>query len=612
VKLFPHCTSLAFTRHNHVFAIAVLAFILPLNAFSAFSQPVLTLHDSQQVYSLAGHFDYFLDNNQNRTIEDISSDSMRTKFRFVGIESPHFGHVYDVLWLRFKIQDSSISRQEWMIENEYAIVEKVSLFFKDEYGNWRVENTGSLVPFKSRVYPHRKLILPIPSMGKETKEFYLRVFTRTSMSLPLRIFSHSALTNLDQQEYFYFGMFNGILIVMFLYNLFLYLSVRETSYLAYTIYVLCFGTYESLIDGTAVQFISDHLPITRMAIVFAWLTITSSCFFAVIYLKLKMSQVHLNVTMISFSIAGIIMAIYSMVGDFILSNFIVNLVGISLPIIQLIFGFIRFRQGFEPAKYYVIAVLGYVLGFSIRAIKNLGFVPPTEITLISLQIGVVWEFIILSFGLANRINTVKEEELRERERMRNQIASDIHDEIGSNLSSITITSGLVQKTKNLNDVQKEFLKDISVVAQETADAMRDIVWFINPDHDSAHATFIKIKDIAHTLLFNIHYTFDVDEVTFSKITSLETRRNLYFIYKESLNNIVRHAQATHVDIILKQSPSGLMLTIIDNGIGFDIQKESKGNGLHNLEKRAADMRARLTILSNVNEGTTISLLIKIP
>ncbi len=193
-----------------------------------------------------------------------------------------------------------------------------------------------------------------------------------------------------------------------------------------------------------------------------------------------------------------------------------------------------------------------------------------------------------------------------------KIAGDLHDEIGSNLSSITITSGLIQQTNNLNETQKEFLKDISITAQETADAMRDIVWFINPDHDNTHAAFIKMKNIAHTMLYNIHYTFDVDESVFAKIINLETRRNLYFIYKESLNNIVRHAQATRVQISMKKNSDGILFTIADDGIGFEHNGTSNGNGLLNLSKRAIDMGAVLKIQTSSSEGTTISLLMKIP
>lgn len=196
--------------------------------------------------------------------------------------------------------------------------------------------------------------------------------------------------------------------------------------------------------------------------------------------------------------------------------------------------------------------------------------------------------------------------------VRLKIAQDLHDEIGSNLSSITITSGLIRQTNNLNETQKEYLKDISVTAQETADAMHDIVWFINPDHDNARATLVKMKDVAQSLLHNIHYTFDVDETAFAKMTDLETRRNLYFIYKESLNNIVRHARATSVHIGIKKVSEGVLFTIADNGIGFEQDNISNGNGLHNLSKRAEDMRAELNIHSYANEGTTISLLVKIP
>ena len=198
------------------------------------------------------------------------------------------------------------------------------------------------------------------------------------------------------------------------------------------------------------------------------------------------------------------------------------------------------------------------------------------------------------------------------QRVRLKIAQDLHDEIGSNLSSITITSGLIQQKNNLDNSQKEALNDILITAQETADAMHDIVWFINPDHDNPHDAIVKMKEIAQTLLSNIHYSIEVDEAAFAKITNLETRRNLYFIYKESLNNIVRHAKATHVQIRIERKSNGILLSIADNGIGFDHNGTSNGNGIGNISKRAVEMGAELKIHSSPNKGSEISLLLKIP
>lgn len=202
--------------------------------------------------------------------------------------------------------------------------------------------------------------------------------------------------------------------------------------------------------------------------------------------------------------------------------------------------------------------------------------------------------------------------LLELQNVRLRIAGDLHDEIGSNLSSITISSHLMQQDKNLNAQQKELLKDVSITARETADSMRDIVWFINPDHDNPKETVAKMKEIARSLLRNIRYTFEIDESAFARITNLEIRKNIYFIYKEALNNIVKHSRATEVRIRLGRKSYGVDFTISDNGVGFDTAAVQNGNGLRNLSKRSVEMNAALQLRSNSQEGTVISLFIKIP
>jgi len=198
-------------------------------------------------------------------------------------------------------------------------------------------------------------------------------------------------------------------------------------------------------------------------------------------------------------------------------------------------------------------------------------------------------------------------QLLEIERIRLSIASDLHDEIGSNLSSISVDSQLLMGSKTLNDNEKELSQFISQTAKETIEAMRDIIWFINPRKDFSISTIFKMKDTASKLLAGINWKFDV--VGEIKIDSfnLEAKRNIFLIYKEALNNIVRHSSAKNCFIIIKEDHSSFSLTIIDDGIGFEKNSIIENNGLKNMRRRAEKIGASLEINSNKDSGTEILL-----
>ncbi len=197
--------------------------------------------------------------------------------------------------------------------------------------------------------------------------------------------------------------------------------------------------------------------------------------------------------------------------------------------------------------------------------------------------------------------------LMEIHRLRLNIASDLHDEIGSNLSSISVETQLVLAAPALEQEQREQLTDIGETARETMDAIRDIVWFINPQNDMMEDLLTKLRETAGRLLAGLDWSLDLmPEVHFEDLDP-EVRRNIFLIYKEALTNIVRHSGATRCHITLAATGSGYQLFIRDNGQGFDAENTQKESGQLNMNRRAARIKAQLKITSNPGEGTEIRL-----
>ncbi|MEO5582840.1 MAG: two-component regulator propeller domain-containing protein, partial [Saprospiraceae bacterium] len=190
--------------------------------------------------------------------------------------------------------------------------------------------------------------------------------------------------------------------------------------------------------------------------------------------------------------------------------------------------------------------------------------------------------------------------------IRNRIATDLHDEIGSNLSNIAIFSEVAQQK---SDEKQDLLKKISSYTQTSMDAMNDIVWMVNTRNDRFENIINRMRQLAGEVLeakgYSVHLTIDERINSFSM--NMEERKNFYLIYKEAVNNIAKYARGTEVWISMKVNQDDVTLRIKDNGVGFDTKTISSGNGLINLRARTNALKGQLFVLSVPGEGTEIKL-----
>jgi two-component system, NarL family, sensor histidine kinase UhpB len=229
----------------------------------------------------------------------------------------------------------------------------------------------------------------------------------------------------------------------------------------------------------------------------------------------------------------------------------------------------------------------------------------------AIQIGagiVLLLVIIIAFLLINRYRVVNQAKRQaEIEQVRNHIARDLHDDIGSTLSTINIISNLaMRENTNGNNLH---LSRIAEQSTRIMESMTDMVWSINPINDSMEKVAVKMKVFASEILEskNIDFRFSGEESLSGLLLDAEKRKNLFLIFKESVNNAAKYSEATEVAIALKKSAGKLMMTISDNGRGFDNGVINHGNGLKNMESRAKIMQSKFKLTSVIGTGTRIEV-----
>ena len=223
-----------------------------------------------------------------------------------------------------------------------------------------------------------------------------------------------------------------------------------------------------------------------------------------------------------------------------------------------------------------------------------------------------WFIFLLVTVASSIIYFIRLHRLRNRfkiESLRLTIARDLHDDIGATLGSINILSKTATRKLENTAAQQEIssiFEKIGNSSENTLEAMDDIVWSINPDKDKLEDLTIRMREYAIPLFeaksISFHFTTDGDP---EQTISMNLRRNLFLIYKESIHNILKHSGATQVDISLQLLHQHIKLTVHDNGKGFDSNAVSKRNGIKNLNRRAINSKGSLTIQSS-DTGSCIS------
>lgn len=217
------------------------------------------------------------------------------------------------------------------------------------------------------------------------------------------------------------------------------------------------------------------------------------------------------------------------------------------------------------------------------------------------------------FAYRYRVN-----ELLKRQAMRNKIAQDLHDNVGSTLSSISVYSQVAQiqsKNGNVNELN-EVLDKIGNTSNDMISEMNDIVWAINPRNDSMEKIIQRMESFARPLAAarNIQFDLQYDKSVDTLQLDMDGRKNFYLIFKEAINNAIKYSGTSALVVGIQLINNKLLLEVKDNGVGFNVGNEMKGNratlsgnGLHNMYKRANEMKGELQIDSQPGKGTTILL-----
>jgi signal transduction histidine kinase len=511
--------------------------------------------------------------------------------------------------MRFTLQaDATADAERWVLEVANKSLDRVSLYVPDTAGHFRAYHTGEALPFTERVVPHRNFVFPLSELPSEPQTVYLRVASQGSSLFPLHLWSADAFAQKDRTAHFLLGLFFGGLLIIAVYNFFLFVvALRDSTYLLYVLYIVSYIAYQLSVERISFKYLWPENVWWQAR---ANGTIAFCCAILGIQFSRSFLQTHrvlpyLDRVLLGLMIVcGPLMVLNVLFGGNTVLNVLVAVFFIAAAMTLIVAGGVCLLRGSIMARYYLIA-WGVLLGGTlITMLVYLGVVPYDFWVMRSVQVGAVFEVTLLSLGLGYRYNVLQQE----RERMRLRIASDLHDDIGSGLTQISLYSELVGRHPDARGA--EWNEKIGTLARRLTERMQDIVWAIKPEQEAWEGMELRMKDYAAGLLAPKGIAFEMQGKVVEERDALapNVRQNVLLMFKEIVHNAARHADCTKVFVRWRLTREMLWMHVGDDGCGFDpAAVREGGHGLTSLQRRADEVGARLRIDTMPGEGTRIEM-----
>ncbi|WMJ71923.1 7TM diverse intracellular signaling domain-containing protein [Cytophagaceae bacterium ABcell3] len=340
-------------------------------------------------------------------IEDVvsSGDFIRSKKNV-----PNLGVSNSVFWIKFKVHNQS-EIENLVLEIGYPLLDQIHFYSITEEGKYDIIKAGEYLPFGSRKYNYQTFLFDLKIPHGETREYYMQVSSGKQILLPAVIGSYQAIAESHILRDILSGIYFGIILVMMLYNLFIYFTVKDKSYLWYVIYIFFVGLTQSILQGYAYKYFWPSNPWVAMHstyLVGAAVGLATLMFFRS-FLRTKENAPGYHKALHIYAVLYCLCIVLALFGFYNESYRLVDLTAGTGSLFLLFIAYKIYQKGYRPAKFFLIAWTLFLISVSVFVLKDMELIPYNLFSVYGLQFGSALEVILLSLALADRINVLKKE-----------------------------------------------------------------------------------------------------------------------------------------------------------------------------------------------------------
>lgn len=379
-------------------------------AVSAEGEPAtLILTDDVEDIGVGKYLAVLPDSVGERTIDDINSTDLRHRFIDSGVESLFIGQFVKATWSRFTLQNES-KRNRWILEMRPNGSYQLEVYWRDDPASeWTVQRAGDLIPSRVQEIEHRHYSVPIELEPGKRRDYFVRVAPDVFL-MSQHLYSERSFAQHVRRENLALGAYYGLIFGLAVYHLVLFITLRDRAYLYYVLMVAAGALYFLGFNGIGQEYLWPETTISfdRYMVVFNSVYVVCILRFVQAYLLTKQHAPGIH-RIVSWLVAiAFLFPLASLAGFHELALLLQYMVyNWSIWVIISVAGVTTLRRGFVPARYFLIAWAGYVLGAFIVLSIAIGIIPFSILAWNAFQIGQALEIILLSLAMGNRISTLR-------------------------------------------------------------------------------------------------------------------------------------------------------------------------------------------------------------
>ncbi|MBW2529019.1 MAG: hypothetical protein JRI23_32885, partial [Deltaproteobacteria bacterium] len=445
----------------------LVSLALLLASSAAAAQEPVQVGDAMGSQSIGRHLSFLLDPTGRMSVHDARAAAARGRFVPSEREYNGFGYEDAVVWIRFETQSPSPDRVRWLLDMGYELHDRVDLYVVEPGGAIQHALAGDQVPFATWPVAHRRVVLPV-DQPTGLSELFVRVYSTNPMNLPLQIHSPKAFAEHKEHEAIWLWLFYGLVGALTIYNAFLFLFLRDRSYLYYVLYIVTGGLFVLSHNGLAYQYLWPNSPTwnNQAHIVFAVASSLAVLQFCRSFLNTPRTAPRIDRAFVGLQLFAAGMLLPSVLVYAPVVGQIGAVVLIFAMWLMLGTGIMLLRRGFRPARFYILSWAALLIGVSVSLLKALGVLPIHFLTNWGYQLAVAVELILLSVALADRINQMK----RDVERLNVALGDQV---LQRTRSLRTATLNLTQRTAELERINDQLRTEIE--ERQRAEAERNTI-----------------------------------------------------------------------------------------------------------------------------------------
>ena len=376
------------------------------------AQAPVVLTDTQETYRLGHLLEYLEDPTGRLTIDDVTSQQISSRFARNKTDVPSFGFTRSIYWARIQLRNATSLNKDWRLMLEFPNMQEITCYRPGAAENsFDVIRTGTNYPFASRDIPYHRFVFNIPVLPETDTIVYLRFRNDWAMTFPLSLRSPDGFMRYIQWDFMNLGLVYGALILLIIYNLFLWLALQERNY-GYYVGVLAFMllghiTYEGL---PAHYWWPDapHLTAMGLLVFFPMISILGMMF-AISFLNTRNRSPIGHCVIVGFiGIWGLMLILMPFVDPGTLPRVVMPL-RLANSLVFTGINYLIWRRGYGPARYFFLAWLMTAMTFIPFAMVRLGIMPSFTIAEQGIRFGMILTGLFFSFALADRIQTLQRE-----------------------------------------------------------------------------------------------------------------------------------------------------------------------------------------------------------